>query len=836
MRTLHVRYLVLAVLALAAMAGCSEKASSPFAGQSVPPPSSRPTSVEPAPNSIDVSPATAIRLRYQDRLDGGTVNTSNVTLTEVATGDPVPSTVVLDPDRMGFSIEPVAPLLASATRFRVTVNGRPGVRFATGRAVDDFTFEFETSPDPAFATGENLPDAVGDSSRGPGTDYSETFDTTGGTAPLTFRVVVGVLPSGLSLDEITGEISGRAVADPDVVVTTLFTVRVEDADGRFADKEFRLRTIPSVPPLGIDFAGTSANFEAAKVVAPFDAEVVIDGGLPPYELVVLSGDLPNGTDFADNPSDQPRIFGTWLAPAAADETAVFTLQVTDAIGTAATSSQFTIQLPPVGAVSVTNADGSSSALRNGFQGQPYSDELALAGALGPFVADATPSSPAYAVSGITYSGNTASAAPFTFSSGGSNLGAAAVGDRSFSFRFRDQAGRLIARTFSQRIFNNIAVALSDSSSAFTAGSIPDVSDPSTVRSLPDAMVDDPSTSLSAVFYSQTITISGGNTPYTITVTNHGIPSGLSLGQTSTTVTVSGNPTTAGQRGEFTVQVVDAASQTASRRYNIRSIPEPPEITSVPSPMSPALCGFTYSGASRTFTATNGTAPLQWDIASGTTPPGLDFTGSGSSFTVTGVPTADAGDDPGLSTSGSYSFTVRVRSSLPDRLSNTGVDPGHPADTQTSSLKVYLSYRSNIYPNRGPAKPSFFLHGCQSCHGSGGVAAPNIDFEGDGNFVDNGITTAADASGLVGVGAVPSCGSGAFVHSGSASQSVVFLKYGNRDSGTNCAGIMPPSASDATWESSLGAGDGTANRIAARAILERWINEHDDSGNPNTSDQ
>ncbi|PYT94064.1 MAG: hypothetical protein DMG36_06510 [Acidobacteria bacterium] len=68
-----------------------------------------------------------------------------------------------------------------------------------------------------------------------------------------------------------------------------------------------------------------------------------------------------------------------------------------------------------------------------------------------------------------------------------------------------------------------------------------------------------------VAYSATLQATGGTTPYTWSVASGSLPAGLSLGSTSGTI--SGTPTTAGQ-ASFTIQLADSAGNKASAGFSI----------------------------------------------------------------------------------------------------------------------------------------------------------------------------------------------------------------------------------------------------------------------------
>ena len=145
-------------------------------------------------------------------------------------------------------------------------------------------------------------------------------------------------------------------------------------------------------------------------------------------------------------------------------------------------------------------------------------------------------------------------------------------------------------------------------------------------------------------YSQTLSVAGGTTPYTWTLTSGTLPAGLTL-NTSTGV-ISGTPTTAGTVS-FTVQVTDASNQTDSKLLSvvIASAANPLSITTAALPNG--TVGTAYNQA---LTATGGTPPYGWSwtaAAGSSLPPGLNLSSTG---TISGTPTM----------AGTFNLTVQVQ--------------------------------------------------------------------------------------------------------------------------------------------------------------------------------
>ncbi len=144
-----------------------------------------------------------------------------------------------------------------------------------------------------------------------------------------------------------------------------------------------------------------------------------------------------------------------------------------------------------------------------------------------------------------------------------------------------------------------------------------------------------------VAYSATLSATGGTPPYSWSVASGSLPPGLSL---SASGTISGTPTATGSY-TFTIRVTDSVGDTASQAYTV-SIAPPASITTTSLPNGTVGVGY-----QSTVSATGGTLPYSWSVASGSLPPGLSL--GSTSGTISGTPTTD----------GSYSFTIQVSDSV-----------------------------------------------------------------------------------------------------------------------------------------------------------------------------
>jgi hypothetical protein len=165
----------------------------------------------------------------------------------------------------------------------------------------------------------------------------------------------------------------------------------------------------------------------------------------------------------------------------------------------------------------------------------------------------------------------------------------------------------------------------------------------------------------AVPYTESISFTGGVSPYTYTVPVGSLPNCLTLNtsSTSTSATIVGTPCGSGT-STFTVQVTDSGGAPPVSQVFIITIAPPPTLSVTQAPLPPGTPNSTYSGSIAT---QGGVPPLTWTITSGSLPPGLSL--NTSTGQITGIPINESHATPPVTYPAIYSFAVQVSdSSLP----------------------------------------------------------------------------------------------------------------------------------------------------------------------------
>jgi uncharacterized protein (TIGR03437 family) len=195
-------------------------------------------------------------------------------------------------------------------------------------------------------------------------------------------------------------------------------------------------------------------------------------------------------------------------------------------------------------------------------------------------------------------------------------------------------------------------------------------------------------------YSQSISASGGQTPYTYSITSGSTPPGMLLGSNGS---FGGTPTARGTY-TFTIRATDANGCTGSRAYGI--LVNCPDILVLPLTLASAgaRVGVPYS---QTFNASGGKAPYTFSLNTGSLPPGLTL---GTNGTLSGTPT----------TTGSYSFSLTATDDngcIGVRAYSLNVDPC-PAITITPlglpDGSTGVSYSQNLDATGGSGRYTFSI--------------------------------------------------------------------------------------------------------------------------------
>ncbi|RFF47240.1 autotransporter domain-containing protein [Xanthomonas campestris] len=504
-----------------------------------------------------------------------------------------------------------------------------------------------------------------------GQAYSASITpATGGTAPYSYALTAGALPTGVVVDVATGGLSGT----PTVAGTFNFTLTVSDSTPSPAAQASRSYTLTIAAPV-IVVAPTA--LPAATRGTAYSQTLSASGGTAPYTYAVSAGNVPAGLTLASN--------GTLSGTATVEGSFNFTVTATDA-------NTFTASQAYAVTVAGPNLALPASSLPAGTAGQAYAATIAPAtGGTAPYsyalsagvlpngvvldtatgglsgtptlsgtfnftltVTDSTPSPAAQASQSytlsiaapvivvaptalpvatrgtaysqvLTASGGTA---PYTYAV---NAGSAPAGLTLAS------NGTLSGNPTVEGGFN-FTVTATDANN-FTASQAYVLTVASPNLALPASNL--PAGTAGQAYTAAISPATGGTAPYSYALTAGALPSGVVLD--AATGTLSGTPTVSGTFN-FTLTVTDSTpspAAQANQSYTL-SIAGATLVPGQPT-LPPAVRGTPYS---QVLTATGGVAPYTYSVASGTLPAGLTLASNG---VLSGTPTAE----------GSTSFTIAV---------------------------------------------------------------------------------------------------------------------------------------------------------------------------------
>ena len=190
--------------------------------------------------------------------------------------------------------------------------------------------------------------------------YSQTLAVGGGTAPYTWSLASGVLPTGMTLSS-GGVLSGA----PTSLGSSTFSVRATDAEGCSTTQSYTMAV--DYPPISI----LPPTLPDATRLVPYFQQITASGGTAPYSYSRLTGNLPAGITI----SSTGVISGTTTA---APGNYSFTVQALDAKGAPGTQP-YTIT------VRCSDFVITPSALASGTVGSVYSAPLNAVGGSAPYL-------------------------------------------------------------------------------------------------------------------------------------------------------------------------------------------------------------------------------------------------------------------------------------------------------------------------------------------------------------------------------------------------------------------------------------------------------------------
>ena len=415
-----------------------------------------------------------------------------------------------------------------------------------------------------------------------GVAYNATLAATGGKAPYSWSLMSGSLPAGLSLNSVTGVVSGTATATANAVALTF---QLTDSENPAQKRTVSLTLTVTPATLTI----TTSSLANGQVSVAYSATLAASGGTLPYTWSLTNGTFPAGLNLN---AATGAITGT---PTATVTSTPLTFQVQDSANPQQTKTvNLTLTILPAPPVI------STSSLPNGQVGVAYNTTLTATSGTPPYTWSIT--------SGTLPAGLTLNASTGVISGTPSSP----VTNASLTFKVTDSGMP------AQSAPKTLTLTIAPATLAITTAS------------LPNGQV--------GVAYNTTLAASGGTTPFTWSVTSGTLPAGLSLN--ASTGAIMGTPTAAVSNAALTFQVKDSGSPQQLKTVNLTLTIIPATLAITTTSLPNGQINVAYSV---TLAATGGTTPYTWSLTNGTFPNGLSLnTATGA---ITGTPTVSVANLP-----------------------------------------------------------------------------------------------------------------------------------------------------------------------------------------------
>ncbi|HYV44510.1 MAG TPA: putative Ig domain-containing protein, partial [Myxococcaceae bacterium] len=619
-------------------------------------------------------------------------------------------------------------LIAGALPSGVTLGGTTGVLSGTPAAPGTFSFTVQVTDANAVTATKALSIVVYDPPRIVTTtlsdgytdqSYSATLTGAAGKAPYAWSITSGSPPAGITFT--AGVFSGQ----PTATGAATFTVQISDANGATGTHTFTAGTY--APPA----QSSPATLPNAYLTTAYGFTLAATGGKSPFTWTA-GGGLPPGITL----SPAGALTGTATATGAF----TFSTTATDANGrTSSLSHTINVFQPP----SITT----TSPLPDGYRNLSYSVTLASTGGVAPptwsITSGALPAGLTLGAASGTIAGTPTASGSFTFTVTLTDQGGA-TGSAVFTLVIQPPPAitkSSMADGYAGRPYSDLMTAtggrapytwtvssgalpagVSLSTSGTLSGTPSATGTSSFVVTLTDSNGATATQSLSLVVYAPpSITTTsfadayagqaysaaaagaGGKLPYTWTVTAGALPAGLTLNAGSGAISGSASGTTQ----TFTLTLADANGVLASQPFTL-SVYNTPVITS-PSPLPD---GYASSPYTFTFAASGGKAPLTWQQAAGTLPPGLMLSSGGALGNAIGaagqaVPfnfTVSVTDANGQVASATFQLTTYLPPAITVGSLTTATEgvtylraPGTPEQVTASNGKAPLTFSATGLP-------------------------------------------------------------------------------------------------------------------------------------------
>jgi hypothetical protein len=432
--------------------------------------------------------------------------------------------------------------------------------------------KFVVAPLPLKITSSALAPAAG------GKHYSQALQATGGALAYKWSITSGKLPSGLTLDQASGTISGMPMSSG----TVAFTATVNDSSNPTQAASAPITVVVAPSPLTV-VASTLPN---ATSQTGYSQTLQASGGTPSYTWSVTAGSLPAGLTLSTG--------GIISGTATTSGSSAFTATVSDSGSPAqsvSTAVAITVAPRPLSIATSTLPNGTSHAV--------YSQSLLASGG--------TPSYSWAITSGTLPAG-------LTLSSAGVISGTpTASGTSNFTATASD-SGVPVQTT-------STAIGITIAPSPLTI----------TISVLPSAT--------SGNAYSQVLQASGGTPSYTWTIASGALPAGLTL---SAGGVISGTPSASGTTKapaplSFTVAVSDSGNPAQGSSVAMTIAVAAPAVPPLTITSSTLASGTDATAYSQSLQASGGTPAYTWSITSGSLPSGLTL--AATTGVISGTPTA-----------------------------------------------------------------------------------------------------------------------------------------------------------------------------------------------------